>query len=353
MNNGIFGFPNINDSNIFSVREFDTSGTYAIPQTAKRIMIFAVGGGGGGGGGVRRGAPLGGGNGGAAGAYVLTEIPVKAFGNIRTLNIVIGAGGIGGSAPTSNNGSPGTATSGGNTEIWIPGKTSPLIVAGGNKFGSAATGSGVSSTPASGNASGINILFGTLTASSGKNLQESGSRSITNLMASTNDRFGGGLGGFGGNGTGGSIYPLSPLECAGAGGGGVLNVVFGVSTPFMGGSIYTPTASVFNTTVDPEVNGISRMGDIDYPGGFTLCAGSTVGSGNTGESANRLINPYMIFSAGLGGAGGGGATSGRAGSGGNGYRGGGGGGGGGSVNGISAGAGGNGGNGYVKIIAVG
>ena len=49
MNQGFYGFPNINDPNLLDIKEFDVSGTYRIPEGTKLIVVHAIGAGGGGG----------------------------------------------------------------------------------------------------------------------------------------------------------------------------------------------------------------------------------------------------------------------------------------------------------------
>jgi hypothetical protein len=344
MNNGFFGFPSSTDTNIVSVKEYDTSGTYAIPSNAKRIMIFAVGGGGGGGGGVRRVATNGspGGVGGNAGCYVLTELPIKAFANIKTLSIIIGAGGVGGIGATADSTSPAASTPGGNTEVWVPGKNAPLLMAGGNVGGGGGIGTGLNSNPASASSAGISILFGHPFRVMSSDALE------INRLAVTVDS-GGARGGSSSGITGGSVRLVSCFECGGGGGGGTVSNTVANS----GGSI---TAIKTADLAGFVSGGYSTFTSTNFAAGSTFCAGGPPNGGTAGESGNSLINSDAMFSAGLGGAGGGGGATGAgnaAGNGGNGYRGGGGGGGGGSVNGVSAGNGGNGGNGYVKIVAIG
>lgn len=351
MNNGFFGFPSSTDTNIISVKEYDTSGTYAIPSNAKRIMIFAVGGGGGGGGGVRRVATSGspGGVGGNAGCYVLTELPIKAFANIKTLSIIIGAGGVGGIGATADSNSPAASTPGGNTEVWIPGKNAPILMAGGNLGGNGGLGTGLSSVPVSANSVGISLLFGHPFVQMSDRVDTLSVQPFP-IVSYSLDKIGG-AGGYSSNAagvTGGSIRLISCFECGGAGGGSLSsNTVAGA-----GGSI----TALRSTDLTAAERYYSTFTSTNFAAGSTYCAGGLPNGGTAGDSGNTLINPDSMFSAGVGGAGGGGGATGagnRAGNGGNGYRGGGGGGGGGSANGVSAGNGGNGGNGYVKIVAIG
>ena len=359
MNNGFFGFPSSTDTNIISVKEYDTSGTYAIPSNAKRIMIFAVGGGGGGGGGVRRVATSGsaGGAGGNAGCYVLTELPIKAFANIKTLSIIIGAGGVGGIGATADSASPAASTPGGNTEVRVPGKNAPILMAGGNVGGGGGLGTGLSSNPVSATSVGISILFGHPFGQVSDRVDSLGLSPMGSgypIVSYALDKIGGaggyssGTSGTNSGVTGGSIRLISCFECGGAGGGSLhSNTAAGA-----GGSI----TALRSTDLIAAERYYSTFTSTNFDAGSTYCAGGLPNGGTAGESGNTLINPDAMFSSGVGGAGGGGGATGagnRAGNGGNGYRGGGGGGGGGSANGVSAGNGGNGGNGYVKILAIG
>lgn len=351
MNNGFYGFPSPTDSNIINAREFDTSGTYSIPQNAKRLFIFAVGGGGGGAGGTRRDAASGspGGNGGAAGTYVLTELPVSAFKGISTLQIVIGAGGNGGIAGTTNGASPAAATSGGATQIWIPGQASYFISAGGNLFGNGGVGTGVSSNPNSGSSTGVSLLFGQPV----KPMDVSLTGNPTLIDVTSLNKVGGGVGaGARGGSTGGNIFVFSPYECGGAGGGSLNSATVANG----GGSVAIYQPNSVNTVHGGAAFSTSFMLFGNYAPGTTIYQGVCGNGQADAPNSYQMIAPNLMFSSGFGGAGGGAGATGagrRATNGGNGYRGGGGGGGGGSCPGVTAGNGGAGGNGYVKIVAIG
>ena len=121
MNNGFFNFPNVSDSNLLDIKEFDSSGSYSIPQGTRLIQIIAIAAGSGGGSGRVRttGQNSFGGGGGAGGStliytFLREQIPTS------TLLVLIGAGGLGGvarSASAAQNGASGTA--GGQTRIYV------------------------------------------------------------------------------------------------------------------------------------------------------------------------------------------------------------------------------------------
>lgn len=313
MNQGIYGFPNINDPNLIDIKEFDVSGSYRIPEGTKLIRIHAIGGGGGGGSGRRTGAGGGnaaGGGGGGSGSFVMqTFLREQIYSS--TLNIVIGAGGGGGAARTTDltNGAGGIA--GGATTISPFGLPGILLYSAGG--GGGAGGTNVSGGAGAGRGSLINGIFtSTLIASI------SGSVSVSPTTFSITD-----------------VNCFSYLA-KGGGGGGSYNLTSG--TISRGSNIQVGSANSILALTYQKV----FTGDI-------IISGNPALSAQTDNSAYEDIIPYY---GGMGGAGGASSagTPAAATNGGKGYRGGGGGGGGGSAPGVNSGAGGVGGNGYVAIF---
>lgn len=318
MNEGLKGFPvagtavpstsNISSA-LISLREFDASGAYTIPQGTKYIYIFARGGGGGGGGGRRAAASAtgAGGGGGSGGSWILDFIPVAEFGGPgTTLSIVIGAGGSVGSGGAADNTNGNGGGSGGLTQIFVVGTQGyPIICQGG--------GAGGGGTTTGGTAGAANTCWVYKNSLS----QNAGSAGAT---------------GSGTNFTPSNAFVNSPGGC----GGGGYTVAGGAGIG--AGVVYCSAAStgVFNPYLTKAAN-------------LNIHGGTRASGINSYTKFGTLFSPNI--SAGGGGAN---ATVGSsAGNGGDGYRGGGGGGGGGSIAGGSAGSGGKGGDGYVVIAAIG
>jgi hypothetical protein len=315
MNNGFFGFPNRNVNNKYSISEFNTSGTYIIPFSAKKLWIMAIGGGGGGGGGGRRAAGTAsfGGGGGGGGTIVIHDFLVDTLGGPNTtLLITIGSGGTGGPAGASNTTSGTVGSVGGHTTLSILGSPGFFIAASGGNSGSG--GSGTSGNGASGK---NNWMFGFFTAAVATH--GAGASSSSSAQAGSQ-----------------VVYYLN--HTGGAAGGGINNGTPG--TGFQGGAI----------TGGGQFSGVRNP---LYTLSSNICQPGQVDTGLPGDSATGKTI-FGQYSPGLGGAGGGAGPdtlASGAGAGGAGYRGGGGGGGGGSRNGVAAGAGGRGGDGYVVIVA--
>ena len=332
MNNGFFGFSNIFDTtNIIEIKEFDQSGSYLIPNSAKRIKILVVGSGAGGGGGARKatGTASGGGGGGAGGPINIFNFWVDQLyggGNTQTnpntgvsgtsnitLSVVIGAGGTGGPGG-ANDGDNGTAGSiGGGSFVSIPGSSGYLMKS--IQSGASAAGQGGTTSAGSGGGSTPYPFFGLPTAS---NLGggASGSNTISTAGGIANSDFG---------------------QNGGAGGGGVSST----NTASNGGSQTAVATGTVTSIVNSE-----------------FVRNTTIVSGTSANSASKPVSSFGFsilgqYSRGLGAAGGGGGATANGSDGGDGWRGGGGGGGGGCRNGFTAGNGGNGGNGYIVIIAYG
>lgn len=329
MNNGFYGFPSSNyGSSVISVTEFDSSGTYVIPNGAKRLWIMLIGGGGGGGSGARQDAGIAtfGGGGGAGGTqntgyYFVNAIGATLESNAaanagftpgsasRILTIAIGAGGAGGTSASSNtsNGSGGTA--GGASTVTLNGTPGFMMYSSGG-------GAGGGGTTSSG------------TAGTGQQRLQNGMPRTTTYSTTGNP----------GSTTGAADYSASIYQSTGGGGGGGVNTGNGAGA---GASIIIPNLSTAPLIVDPNI-----------------AAGATVKSGGlSGTATNQPFIPATVgnlkYAPGLGGAGGGASGTTAANNGTDGYRGGGGGGGGGSRNGFASGAGGRGGDGYCVIIALG
>lgn len=314
MNNGFFSFPdNLTNKNVLNIQEFDQSGSFIIPNGAKRLWVLAIGAGGGGAGGRRSAAGTAafGGGGGGGGTIVLMEYLVEELGTPgSTIYVTIGAGGDGGAAATGDSSNGGNGSGGGATLLAIGGNENYFIVASG---GNGTT--GASATTAAG--------------ATGKNSWVYGL-----FLSIIGTAHGAGSAGSSGTPTSSAIYHFR--DNGGAGGGGVDNGTPGTAS--QGGSIVA--GGLFSGILNSF-----------YTRGNNLVNQGVVG-GNAGSATEQggktIIGRY---SPGVGGGGGGGGASVNAGNGGNGYRGGGGGGGGGSRNGFSSGIGGRGGNGYVAIAA--
>jgi len=329
MNNGFYGFPfSTYGSSVIEVKEFDSSGTYEIPNGAKRLWIMLIGGGGGGGSGARQGAGIAtfGGGGGAGGNqntgyYLVNAIGATLESNAaanagftpgsasRILTIAIGAGGAGGTSASSDtsNGSGGTA--GGASTVTLNGTPGFMMYSSGG-------GAGGGGTTTSG------------TAGTGQQRLQNGMPRNTTYLTT----------GFPGSNTTPSNYTVSTyLSTGGAGGAGITTA----NSAGSGGTILSSALSTAPVIFDPNI-----------ATGSTIKAG-----GSSGTATSQLFIPATVgnmkYAPGLGGAGGGASTTTAANNGTNGYRGGGGGGGGGSRNGFASGAGGTGGDGYCVIIALG
>jgi hypothetical protein len=329
MNNGFLGFPGSNyGTSVIEVKEFDSSGTYQIPNGAKRISIMLIGGGGGGGGGRRNLTGAGnlsyGGGGGAGGAISFGLFFVESIGGSlessaaanpgstpatsgRMLNIVLGAGGGGGLGATADNTTGGNGSPGGASTVAPAGTPGFLIYSSGGAagFGGSNT-SGPSGTgqPVTQNGAPYPTTYAT---------------TGTNGQASASANYG--------------IQQF--ISTGGAGGGGVSNV-----TPLAGNSLVAPSSTI-----------LPAITDENYTRAATIKAGGSINSATSQPDAYLTVAGK--YTPGLGGVGGGGGASTSANNGTRGYRGGGGGGGGGASNGITTGNGGAGGNGYCVIIAYG
>ena len=321
MNNGFFNFPNVSDSNLLDIKEFDSSGSYSIPQGTELIQIIAIAAGSGGGSGrVRSTGNAFGGGGGAGGStliytFLREQIPTS------TLLVLIGAGGLGGAARSTGSAQNGAAgTAGGQTRIYV------------REGGVAIPGTSLSATQ-------LNGLL--LSVSSG-----------TAGIGGTN------LSGPGG--TGRPIFSNGSFSAANQAGG---TSVF--SSGVAGNTTVTHIFSRGGGSGAPNSSGAVSGGNItisstpsflnpDLPSGTFLQGSAADSTADAPSSVGYVLMPYM---GGMGGAGGGSSVNGNLslGGGGNGWRGGGGGGGGANVVLVSgsvgtAGKGGNGGNGYAAIF---
>ena len=329
MNNGLYGFPSSNyGSSVISVTEFDSSGTYIIPNGAKRLWIMLIGGGGGGGSGARLGSGTNtfGGGGGAGGTINTGYYFVNAIGAslesiavanpgftpgswARSLVIVIGAGGNAGTAITadSTNGNPGGA--GNPSTVTLSGTPGFMMYSSGGNAGSGGT-----------NTSGA--------AGAGQQMLINGIPVATTYL--TTGAQGQAL-------ANGNPITVSQYANTGGAGGGGINTANG---SFNGGSINAASNAIISAINNP----------------FIVRGGTIKSGGLAASSTSQPFQPLTIagpYTPGLGGQGGGASTTTAANNGGGGYRGGGGGGGGGSRNTFNSGAGGIGGNGYCVIVALG
>lgn len=299
------------DPNNRNIITFDQNGAYCIESDVKLLFIMAVGAGGGGGGGSKfaSGSAAGGGAAGAPGSIVRGYFLTEDFGGPNSvLNITIGAGGTGGAGSASDGNNGNIGISGGATIIDVNG-SGTLLTAPGGPAGSGGTTGG-------NNNGGLPIGFLNY--------------GIFNVMPRAANS------GNASTGTaGGSVTVQNFISSFGGGGGGGKT---SAGVILAGGSI-----SAFTTSDSGVFNPNITLGS-------TLLAGGST-DGQSGAS-NINLQPFGLFSPGLGGAGGAGGVTVNAGNGGNGWRGGGGGGGGGGTNGLNAGTGGTGGNGFVAIFAI-
>lgn len=328
MNNGFFGFSTpYSGSSVIEVKEFDSSGTYVIPTGAKRLWIMLYGAGGGGGSGARHasGTTTTGGSGAGGGTQNSSCIYTIALGGslestttanpgfspgswLRTLQIIIGAGGNGGNAITTNstNGNPGST--GGFSAISLSGTSGYMMYClgggAGSGGGTAGVGGGSSQSP---------IINGLPTVAT--NNISTGGLSSTTIPS--------------------NITLLGINNRGGAGGGGIDSG----NASYSGAGISSSLSIAFSSLLNPNYD-----------------KGSVIKTGGSTGATSVVFNPQTVFgpySPGLGGVGGGGSATTNANNGENGYRSGGGGGGGASRNGFNSGSGGVGGNGYCVIIALG
>ena len=286
------------------IQEFSSSGTWTKPAGAKFVMVECWGAGGGGeSGGRQQPASTGvyGGAAGAGGAYAFRVFNASELSS--TESVVIGAGGTGGAAKTTN-GNPEVGTSGGDssfgTRLTAFGGTAGSLSAGGSAGGGVLS-AGVLSPLTPGQPYAGDSLPGHFGG-------------VKTNRASSFGGAGGGSGGspFGNGAAGGSSYQGG----AGGGGGGSFNtsnVAFAAA----------PGGSKTGTAGGGGAAGVAPGG----AGGTSTIIGVGGGGGAAGNSAGTV-------NGGAGGAGSYGA---------------GGGGGGGAIANATSGAGGNGGSGLVRV----
>jgi hypothetical protein len=320
MNQGFYGFPNINDPNLLDIKEFDVSGTYRIPEGTKLIVVHAIGAGGGGGSGRRGTTPVttnnAGGGGGGSGCFIKHMfLREQIYGS--TLDIVIGAGGGGAAARTTDNLNGLNGGVGGATTITPTGFSGILLYSPGGGGGGAGT-------------------TGAATAGTGRLPYFNG------LIAAA-----GTVNGNAFNTTTGPTFNtvVSYFSKGGAAGGGWAQTL-GVFVE--GGNINAPNSDLALTTYSVPVVINPNWGN-DFIGNEQILV--TAVPGNAAQTNNSSTGIEVFpYHGGVGGAGGGYGSTQAATNGGNGWRGGGGGGGGAGQAGFNSGAGGTGGNGYVAIF---
>ncbi len=160
---------NISAANFARVQVFTSSTTWTVPQGVYRIFVQCWGGGGGGGGGTAyywsaNGSTVygaAGGGGGGAGAYAEGWLSVSPG---QTINVIVGAGGIGGGGTTAYDSSAGSGGNGGTSQVLS------VIAQGGSGGGGASNTNNASNYYAGGGgqAGGYTALYG-LNGSSGGN----------------------------------------------------------------------------------------------------------------------------------------------------------------------------------------
>jgi len=328
MNQGLYGFPPSKGLDILDIAEFDVSGTYTIPQKAKKLQITLVGAGAGGGSGRvgAAGSACSGGMGGGGGGINYQELVVADFPTTTVLNITIGAGGNGGASvpgAAAANGIIGSV--GGNSYITINEPNNYFIVQAPGGVNNTTVANNVAITASAANRQS---MFGNLTVTA------TTVTSASNIGAQPADMV---------------LQPPYPLTITGAPGGGISTGNVG----FSGGNIsLAQTPLTATTSVVPYVNDVGQTtGTAVVVSGGLPNLGAIAGKGQDGKMLTRRFRSIGV---GSGGAGGGGGNTVGGGNGGNGYRGGGGGGGGaGRTTTVPSGAGGNGGNGYCCIVALG
>jgi hypothetical protein len=342
MNKGFYGFPNAySGSTIVDIKEFDSSGTYVIPDGARRLWIAIWGAGSGGGGGARQGSGVAafGGGGGGGGMVNMAYYFVESIGLAgesyaagspndrpgsrgKTLTIVIGAGGSGGNGGTTDTSNGSNGGRGGDSWVSVTGMTfsaNGMISAyGGANYGSP-FGSGGTTTSGSGGApasvSNGALINGVPSAQTSTTYSWNGTSSSATLGVTVLTVYG-----IGNNG--------------GTAGGGISTA----NTALDGGSISYGTVTTISVVSNPL---LSTSGNI-----------KNGGTANGTAPAYTPIGFHAAYSHGFGGVGGGAGTSTSGANGEDGWRGSGGGGGGASRNGFTAGNGGRGGNGYCLIVAL-
>ena len=326
-----------------AVTTYDTAGSYTWTKDPLTQSITVIGwGGGGGGGSGRQGlttVAAGGDGGGNGGCFFITNIPASFFGNTET--VVVGVGGTGGAAQTSNLTDGNIGTNGTNSSV---GKIStPIGIYGQYGNGNVPERGSITSTSGHNKGSGG--------ANNGAATFYSGSYPI--ITNSSN-----------------SFTATATPSTTAVGGEGALANGHASINPFYYSTDYygsTYEGGIFNTAITSTAGGggagadatTARTGgkaaDIKDLKGSDLVLGG-VGGVETGTlnggNGNTQVTSGGIMTGGTGGGGGGGQkTGGAAGIGGDGgFPGGGGGGGGGSLSGTNSGAGGDGGDGLVIII---
>lgn len=320
MNNyGFFGFPNSSTQALTDVAEFDSSGSYKIPQGCKLLYIFGTSAGAGGVAGIATasGVAATGGWPGLGGMCCHQLVDVESIGGQGTiLDIIIGAGGAGQVGVTGSYVPGYVAEEGGATIISVRGR-------------------------------------GTLINLFTMNIAYQNSSEIRDQSTHIAPIFGLPLSGHGRN----SATYTDARDNSGTIGGGI-----SAANVASAGTNITKTGNINNTYTSASVT----FGGTILAGGANTGAdgasfSSIAGTGTAGSNGyptyytihKTTPQPNGRFSPGIGGAGGGSNLTGNGGAGGNGYRGGGGGGGGGCRTPFTSGRGGRGGNGYCAILAFG
>jgi hypothetical protein len=231
----------------------------------------------------------------------------------QELRILVGAGGTGGAARTTDSTDGATGVDGGNTEIFRSNSPFPIMMIEGGMAGSQANGG-------QGTSKYCFLYKRRLSSQSG----------VASLTVPSPFGFG-------------TQYATTAGYCpCGAAGGLISSTNIGVA----GGNIQWTTSATTRFAL-PLQNSATT----------TFSTGSAVDSAQPGEGGEIAFQRFgsvltgSIFGWGYGGAGGGAGVTTVGGNGGAGYRGGAGGGGGASRNGFNSGAGGRGGDGYCCIIA--
>jgi len=214
-NGSIIGKSNKTSAGGNTVRQFNASGQYQVPDTVNEIDVLVIGGGGGGG-----DTSSGGGGGGGAGGFRNITQNVTDAQRAATIGVIVGAGG---GVNNNTNGSSGDGSAFGQAPVG----SNPVGDIGANYGGYGGTTGSKGANGASGGGSGYNA---TTTD------QADGNTPPTDpVQGYPGGRYNSGNGGTGGGGAGGAGGQNPSVTVGGAGGIGAQSSVTGVSRYYAGG----------------------------------------------------------------------------------------------------------------------